>query len=69
MMNEKNNQTVDLSETPPRTPYDPLDPDQDPIPLPPDSIPQPREPVREPDKPVPIDDPKPHEPTRLFIYQ
>ena len=65
MIKEKHNQIVDSPETPPKTPYDPLDPDQDPIPLPPDSNPRPPEPVREPERPVPIDDPKPREPTRL----
>jgi len=49
---------------PPTAPYDPLDPDQDPIPLPPDTDPEP-EPVREPDQPQPITDPQPSEPTRL----
>jgi hypothetical protein len=66
MTNMNYNQTIDPPETPPKTPYNPLDPDQAPIPLPPDSIPQPREPVREPDQPVPIDDPKRQEPPRLI---
>jgi hypothetical protein len=56
---------TDRPTPPPTAPYDPLDPDQDPIPLPPDSNPEP-EPVREPDQPQPITDPQPSEPTRLF---
>jgi hypothetical protein len=56
---------TDRPTPPPTAPYDPLDPDQDPIPLPPDSNPEP-EPVREPDQPQPITDPQPSEPTRLY---
>jgi hypothetical protein len=56
---------TDRPTPPPTAPYDPFDPDQDPIPLPPDSNPEP-EPVREPDQPQPMTDPEPSEPTRLF---
>jgi hypothetical protein len=61
-------ETTEKPKTPPRSPHDPLDPDQDPdsIPLPPDS-PEPGTPVREPDLPQPIIDPQPPEPTRLLL--
>jgi len=59
---------TDKPKPPPTSPYDPLDPDQNPesIPLPPDVNPEP-EPVREPEpeQPQPIIDPQPTEPTRL----
>jgi len=56
---------IDRPTPSPTPPYDPFDPDQDPIPLPPDRNAEP-EPVREPDEPQPIIDPQPSEPTRLY---
>jgi hypothetical protein len=54
-------------QTPPKTQYDPLEPDEPVpgIPLPPDSSPQPPAPITEPGQPEPIKDPTPTGPTRL----
>jgi hypothetical protein len=62
-------QTDNKPKPPPTSPYDPLDPDQNPesIPLPPDTNPEPA-PVREPEPAQPIIDPQPVEPTRLVNF-